>query len=126
MASKGTKGFIYFCPELRLYRYKCSSYEAGEDGVPKFGEELDYKFDADELEDTLVALLASGEAPREAEAKFMADMTGLARINPHKVVNFDTGKDEISPSEPGPFWEANDKARVEKEEAEERASDEAK
>lgn len=126
MASKGIKGFVYFCPDLRLYRYVCRPYETSDDGTLKPGEEIDYKFDADELEDTLVALLASSEEARVAEAKFIANMTGLARINPHKVVEFDTGEDKISPGDPKPFWEAHDKVRAEKEEAESQAADEAK
>lgn len=125
-ASKGIKGIVYFCPELRLYRYKCSSYEKGDDGVLKLGEEVDYKFDADELEDTLTALLTSNEEARVAEAKFIANMTGLARVSPHKVVEFDTGDDKITPREAGPFWEAHDRERAEKEEAEDRAVDEPK
>ncbi len=57
-------------------------------------------------------------------------MTGLARVNPHKVVAFDTGDDKIDIKDPGPFWEAHDKQRAQKEEQEDevgsRAPDEAK
>lgn len=120
MASKGIKGIVYFCSELRLYRYKYRPYEAGKDG-----EDVDYKFDADELEDMLVALLSSNDEARVAEAKFVANMTGLARVNPHKIVEFDTGDDKIAVKDVGPFWEVHDKER-EKEEAEGQAADESK
>lgn len=120
MATKGVRGIVYFCPELRLYRYKCRTYEH-EDGGLKLGDDADYKFDADELEDMLVALLSSGDKTKEMEARFVADMTGLGRVNPHKVVVFDTGDNKIEIQEPGPYWEVNDKERAAKEAADEAA-----
>lgn len=122
MASKrkGTRGLIYFCPELRLYRYKTRNYEGD-----ALGEETDYKFDSDELEDMLVALLASEDPAKVAEAKFVVYMTGLARRDPHKIVIFDTGEPnqdaQIKVTEPGPFWAVHDKEKAAREKAEEEA-----
>lgn len=126
MASKkkGTRGFIYFCPELRLYRYKCRTYDGD-----VLGDETDYKFDSDELEDTLVALLASDDPAKVAEAKFVAHMTGCGRRYPHKIVMFDTGEpnedQQIKVTEPGMFWAAHDKEKAAREKAEEEAEGQA-
>jgi len=121
MASKGTRGIVYFCPDLRLYRYKFRAYDR-EGGGEKLGDEADYKFDDDELEDMLVALVASGDKDKEAQANFVANITGLARLNPHKIVEFDTGDNKIEIKEPGPFWQAHDKERAEKEAADDAAA----
>ena len=119
MASKkGTRGIVYFCPELRLYRYRYNAYEQESGKKEELGELVDYKFDTDELEELVVALLATGDTGREAEANFVANITGLARTNPHKIVRFDTGSDKIEIVEPGPFWDAHDQEKAEKEKAE--------
>jgi hypothetical protein len=98
------KGFVYYCPELRLYRYKVEGASES--------ESADYKFDADELEDTLVALLVDDkDQTKAAQAKFLANMTGLARVNPHKIVQFDTGSDKIDVLEPAAFWKKHDEER---------------
>jgi hypothetical protein len=117
MATKGVRGIVYFCPELRLYRYKCRNYDH-EDGSLKLGDDADYKFDAEELEDMLVALLSSGDESKMAEARFVASMTGLGRLNPHKVVVFDTGDNKIEIKEPKDYWEAFDAEKMAKEASE--------
>jgi len=122
MVTKGTRGIVYFCPELRLYRYKCRSYEKT-DAEETLGDESDLKFDADELEDVLVAQLATGDERSEAEANFVSYLTGLGRKFPHKIVKFDTGvgpDGKIDVLEPEPFWNEHDKERVQKEAEEEK------
>lgn len=105
-------GFVYFCPELRLYRYTCK------DGVPD--NDVDYKFDADELEDAIVTQLTR-EDGNDGEARFLAHMTGLARVNPHKLVKFDTGTNKIDVVEPADYWKGHDAERDAAEKAEEAA-----
>ena len=100
-------GMVYFCPELRLYRYQISDSQNRDNDV-------DYKFDADELEDALVAILSRPEDEKEGshqEAKVMADMTGLARVNPHKIVRLDIEKNKIEIAEPADFWKKHDAER---------------
>ena len=111
--SKGTRGIVYFCPELRLYRYAYKTYEkvGGVTDEENIGDEADFKFDGDELEDMVDALVSTGDDLKEAEAKFVAHITGLARLHPHKIVKFDTGIDKIDVEEPDKFWEAHDKER---------------
>jgi hypothetical protein len=124
MADKGTRGIVYYCPELRLYRYKYKTYDKAAGEAVEEAEIVDYKFDADELEDTLTAVLASGDEAKEANANFVANITGLARVNPHKIVEFDTGEGDegkIEIKDPVEFWRANDEERRKREEAEERA-----
>lgn len=106
MAEKGFKGFVYYCPELRLYRYALEG-----EGV----EKVDYKFDADDLEDSIVDLLNTtgpDVEQKKAQANFMMNMTGLARINPHKIVRFDGESDKVEVVDPGPHWKEHDAKRL--------------
>ena len=113
-------GIVYYCPELRLYRYKTSNPSDRD-------SEVDYKFDADELEDSLVALLArEPNEEKNAEVKFLANMTGLARVNPHKVVAFDIENDKIDVLEAGAYWKKHDVEREELVAAEEAAAQKVK
>jgi hypothetical protein len=64
---------ISFCPHLGLYHYTRA------DGV-------DYLFDTKKLEEAIDAYLKSGDAK---QADFMATLTGVARLHPHKIVSFD-------------------------------------
>ena len=102
-------GMVYFCPELRLYHYQIS--DSGDRD-----NDVDYKFNADELEDALVAMLSRADDDEkkegsQREAKFMADMTGLARVNPHKIVMLDIDKNKIEIVEPVDYWKKHDAER---------------
>jgi len=88
------KGFVCYCPELRLYWYKVT-----DEANPK--NDVDYKFDDLELENAITAHLAAGS---EEQAKFMSRVTGLGRVNPHKVITFDTETDKLDVVEPSEFW----------------------
>lgn len=85
------KGTVYYCSDLKLYRF---TREAGEDG-----EAIDYKFDEDELVATLGTHMANGATQ---EAEFVSWVTGLGRINPHKIVEFEDGK--IVVRDPKEYW----------------------
>lgn len=91
-------GFVCYCPELRLYWYKVSNNE-------KPDQDADYKFNDEELENAIATHLANDN---ETEAKFMAELTGLARVNPHKVVEIDQGKDKIDVVDSDDFWKKQD------------------
>jgi hypothetical protein len=95
-------GFVCYCPELRLYWYKVSNEE-------KPDQDADYKFSDDELENAIAAHLAQDNTK---EAKFMAELTGLARVNPHKFVEFDQERDEVKTVEPVDFWKKHDAEAV--------------
>ena len=90
------KGFVCYCPELRLYWHKTTDLDHPENNV-------DYKFDDDDLEKAITAHLSEGD---DMKAKFMAYITGLGRVNPHKVVTFDTEGDKIDIVDPSEFWPA--------------------
>jgi hypothetical protein len=64
---------ISFCPHLGLYHYTRA------DGV-------DYLFDTHKLEEAIDSYLKSGDTK---QADFMATLTGVARLHPHKIVSFD-------------------------------------
>lgn len=96
-------GFVCYCPELRLYWYKIENPD-----VPNHEGDADYKFSDDELEDAIATHLANGQ---EREANFMAELTSLARGNPHIFVTFDQSKDEIRTEEPADFWKKHDAMR---------------
>jgi hypothetical protein len=122
-AKKVLRGVVYYCPDLRLYRYQYEVFERVEGKeLKKVDDGVDYKFDGDELEDTLVAVLASSHDEKaEAEANFTSHVTGLARVNPHKIVEFQAADGEdwkINIRDGKQFWEAHDKEREEKEKAE--------
>lgn len=93
-------GFVYYCPDLRLYRYKISDLTK-----PKDEQETDLKFDEEDLEISIATYLAHND---DANAKFMASMSGLARVNPHKIVAFDVESDDITIVEPVEFWKKHD------------------
>ena len=99
-------GMVYFCPELRLYRYKLDDSVHPENAI-------DSKFDADELEDTMVAQLAAAKraGSDDTQARFLANMTGMARINPHKIVTFDVDGDKAKILEPAEYWKRHDAER---------------
>lgn len=94
------KGFVYFCPDLRLYRYKITDFTKPEDQ-----RETDLKFDEDDLEISIATYLANDD---KANADFMAHMSGLARVNPHKIVSFDVEADDITIIETADFWKKHD------------------
>lgn len=91
-------GFVCYCPETRLYWYKVSNDEAPD-------QDADYKFNDEELENAIATHLASEKVD---EAKFMAELTGMARVNPHKFVRFDQEKDEVKAVDPVDFWRQYD------------------
>lgn len=93
-------GFVCYCPELRLYWYKVSNQDAPD-------QDADYKFNDDELENAIATHLASDQTD---QARFMAELTGMARVNPHKIVRIDQEKDEIKVVEPSEFWREHDAA----------------
>ena len=95
------RGFVCYCPDLRLYWYKVENPESPD-------QEADYKFSDDELEDAIATHLANEQ---QQEAEFMAHLTGLARTNEHKIVTFDQATDEISVKESAEFWKKHDSAR---------------
>lgn len=99
-------GMVYFCPDLRLYRYKVDDSAHPENAI-------DSKFDADELEDAVVAQLA--EANRlggdDRMARFLSNMTGMARVNPHKIVTFNVEDDKAKIVEPADYWKRHDAER---------------
>lgn len=100
------KGMVYFCPELRLYRYKVDDSEHPENAI-------DSKFDADELEDAVVAQVAAAKRSGgdDRHARFLANMTGMARVNPHKIVTFDFEEDKAKILEPAEYWKTHDAER---------------
>jgi hypothetical protein len=91
-------GFVCYCPELRLYWYKVSNNE-------KPDQDADYKFNDEELENAIATHLANDQT---TEAKFMAELTGLARVNPHKIVQIDQGNDKIEVIDSEAFWKTQD------------------
>ncbi len=93
-------GFICFCPDLRLYRYKITDHTQPEDS-----RETDLKFTNDELENSIAEHLANN---RESDAEFLAHMTGLARVNAHKIVTFDVEADNITIADTAEFWKKHD------------------
>lgn len=98
-------GFVCYCPDLRLYHYKFTDTSKPE------GEQVTmYKFDEDELEMAVSTHLAAGN---ETEAKFMAKITGLGRVNPHKFVEFDVDSEGIVITDPKKFWTKRDQERPE-------------
>lgn len=99
-------GMVYFCPELRLYRYKLDDSLHPENA-------LDSKFDADELEDAIVAQIAAAQRSGGdiGQARFLANMTGMARLNAHKVVTFNVDDDKAVVHEPADYWKKHDAER---------------
>ncbi len=85
-----TTGFVIYCPEFCLYRYS-----AKDPANP--AADVDYKFDLKELEDAIVSYLA---ADQKVQAETMTNMTGLARLHPHKVVRFDIATKSVTVVEP--------------------------
>jgi len=89
-------GYVCYCDDLHLYHYHLvESEKPGPEGI------VDYKFDDDELEDAIATHLASDN---KADASFMAHVTGLARLNPHKFVVIDSSKDDFPLVEPKQHW----------------------
>lgn len=98
-------GFVCYCPELRLYQYKLTDTTK-----PEGERDTDYKFDENDLEISIATHLA---ADNKKEAKFLADFTGLARVNPHKYVMIDKSKstDEVANFklvDPADYWKEQD------------------
>lgn len=99
-------GFVYYCPDLQIYRYYIN-----DTSLPPDEREQDMKFTDYELEDTLAHQLATGDEKNVAHAKFVSHMTGLGRVNPHKIVEFDTETDNIVVTEPEEFWKKQEAKR---------------
>jgi hypothetical protein len=99
-------GMVYFCPELRLYRYKVDDSAHPENAI-------DSKFDSDELEDAIVAQIATAKRTGgdDRQAMFLANMTGMARLNAHKIVAFDVEKDKAEIIDPAKYWKKHDAER---------------
>jgi hypothetical protein len=99
-------GMVYYCPALRLYRYKLDDSVHPENSI-------DSKFDADELEDVMVAQIAAAKRAGgdDSQSRFIASMTGMARINPHKIVTFDVENDKANVVEPADYWKKHDAER---------------
>jgi len=98
-------GFVCYCPHLRLYQYKLT-----DTSKPEGEREADYKFDEADLEIGIATHLA---ADNEKEAKFLAELTGLARVNPHKYVMIDKAKStdamvNFKLVEPEAYWKEQD------------------
>lgn len=89
------KGFVCYCPDLRLYWYKVG------DATKPENEHDDFKFDEDNLETSIATHLAN---ENQAEAEFMATVTGFARLHPHKFVFLDSDKEGLKVQEPVEFW----------------------
>jgi hypothetical protein len=98
------RGFICYCPELRLYRYKVT-----DDSKPELERDTDYKFDEDELEDAITTHLVN---ENKTEAEFMTQLTGLARVSPHKIIYIDQNKEEIRAVDPAEFFKEHDEAKA--------------
>jgi hypothetical protein len=96
-------GFVCYCPDLRLYWYKATNED-----VPE--QEADYKFSDAELEDAIASHLAQD---RQGEAEFMAQLTGMARLNPHMFVEIDQASDKLKVTAPKDFWAKHDAVREE-------------
>ena len=107
------KGFVCFCPDLLMYRYKILDYSK-EQGDAE--HTIYHKFDENELLDSVAFHLKEGN--KEA-ADFMSKITGLGRVNPHKVITFDTSNEKIDIHEPAAFWEAEEVKAKAREAAEE-------
>ena len=99
-------GMVYYCPELRLYRYKIDDSAHPENAI-------DSKFDSDELEDAVVAQIAAAQRAGndDRQARFLANMTGMARVNAHKIVTFNVDEDKAVVLEPGDYWKKHDAER---------------
>jgi hypothetical protein len=99
-------GMVYYCPELRLYRYKIDDSAHPENAI-------DSKFDADELEDALVAQIAAAQRSGgdDSQARFLANMTGMARVSAHKIVTFNVEDDKAVVVEPSEYWKKHDAER---------------
>lgn len=86
------RGFVCYCPELRLYHYySVDTAEVQEQ------QETDYKFDDESLEMAIATHLANN---KEDEATKMAHLTGLARLHPHMYVTYDTDLGKVDPVSP--------------------------
>lgn len=96
------KGFVCFCPDLLMYRYKIVD-DSKEQGDAE--HEIYHKFDEDELLDSIAFHLKEGNMDA---AKFVSKITGLGRVNPHKVITFDTASEKIDIHEPAVFWAAKE------------------
>jgi hypothetical protein len=86
------KGYVCHCPELKLYHYHRFDTSA-----PVNEQESDYKFDEDSLEMAIATHLANNQ---EDEAQAMAHLTGLARLQPHMFITFDTGIEKFETVSP--------------------------
>lgn len=75
-----TKGFVCYCPELDLYHYRVSTNESPDGDIEHEKVQVDMKFTTFELELAMAAHLDKGN---EKEAQFMANISGLARAEPH-------------------------------------------
>jgi hypothetical protein len=100
-------GFVCYCPDLRLYRYVTKN-----DEKPGGEGDVDYKFDDVELENVIATHIAQDQ---QMQAQVMAQVTGLARLHPHKIVRFSEKEDKIDVVDPVDHWkeqdaEAEDKA----------------
>ena len=80
------RGCVCYCPDFGLYKYSVSDLKEPENS-------FEYKFDETELENSIASHLQNND---EANAKLMANVTGLARVNPHKYVIFDTADNSLS------------------------------
>lgn len=95
---------VFFCPDLRLYNYEARDTEDSNNNT-------ELKFDSYGLEDALVAQIASG-GEEEVQARSLANITGLARINPHKIVRYEVSSNEVKVIEPEAHWKARDRERL--------------
>jgi hypothetical protein len=101
-------GTVYYCPELRLYRFTMKGETTDENDV-------DYKFDEDEL---IIAIATHMESGEQGQADFMSKVTGLGRVNPHKVIMFTDASDQIQIVEPADYWKKVEKEAKDSEKSE--------
>ncbi len=88
-------GMVCYCPELRLYHYKII-----DDDKPKHENTEAAYFDEEALEDAIAQLMALDKTPN---AEALAQMTGLGRLHPHKVIEF-TDDDNPLIIEASEYW----------------------
>ena len=67
----------------------------------------------DELEDAIVAPIAAAQRDGgdDRQARFLANMTGMARVNAHKIVTFNVEEDKAVVLEPRDYWKKHDAER---------------
>lgn len=100
----GVHQIVYHCPELHLYRYIVVDSDNPDN-------DQDYKFDEEELVMAIATHQESRDALQQAQADIMAKITGVARLNPHKICRIEgvEAGAKISVIEPADYFKKDGK-----------------